>query len=223
MQAHRRHGQAVFLPQAAHLYKVYEVFYVLLHIVQPDKRFKLRHKLVEVRLLRLCGGRLCALRRFLSGGAARDLRVLVLEARLARRDEVHGVQCLLRLAHAARVAYRGKLVRALGDVLRLRKRHIVVTRRDVQQYVREHSYERARGLRAALGVRFGKVPVEHRRHEHLAVAHGARQAPQHPRGLRLVARIYLVCDVHMPLRHSAAAAPQLQGAVGHEFVQLLGQ
>ena len=97
VQAHRRHGQVVFLPQLAHLDEVHEVLDVLLDLFEPDQVLQLFHQLVEIGLLLLDRGRL--LLRPAAGGLHLRL-VLLLEARLAAGHEVEGVEALAALAHA---------------------------------------------------------------------------------------------------------------------------
>ena len=220
MQAHGRHGQIVLLAQLAHLHEVHEVLDVLLHLVKPHEILKLRHELVKVGLLLLL--RRALLRLFAAGGLELGL-VLLLKARLPARDVVEGVQPLPALAHTARVADGGEAVAAFGDVGGLLVRHVVVHGGEVKQDVREHADEGAGGLAAAFGVALRQVPEEHRRHEHVLLHGGAGKAPQEPLGLGLVAGIDLVCHRHVALGDAARAAPERKGALGHEFVQLLGQ
>ena len=220
MQAHGRHGQVVCLAELSHLHEIDEVLDVLFDLIQADKLVELRHEGIKVGLGRLFFFRFLR-RGFAAGGLGLDL-VLLDEARLAAGDKLEGVERLLALAHAGGVADGGQLVGALGDEGGLLVGHIVVHRREVQQDVREHADEGARGLGAALCVALGEVPVEHRGQEDLPLHDGARQRPEQPAGLGLVAGIDLVCHVHMALGDAAAAAPEIQGAAGHELVELLG-
>ena len=196
-------------------------FLTFFDLLQADKSFELTHELVEIGLFGLFRGRLCGGR----GLACGDLRlhVLFLEARFGRRDKIERVERLLGPADAARVADGGELVRTFGYVFGLGQRHVVVDRGEIEQNIREHADEGAGRLRTALCVGLGKVPVEHRRHEHLTVAHGACQSPEHPCGTGLIAGVYLICEIDMLLRYAGAAAPELERAGGHEAVELLCQ
>ena len=221
VQAHGGHGQVVCLAQLAHLHEVDQVLDVLLDVLQTHQLLELAHELVKVGLfglhvLRTLGGLLAA------GGLGLQL-VLLHEAGLGARDKVQGVEALLALAHAGGVADGGELVGTLGDEGGLLVGHVVIHRGQIQQDVGQHPDEGAGGLGAAPGVALGQVPVEHRGQEHLALADGAGQTPEHPAGLGLAAGVELVGHVHMALGDAAGLAPQAQGALGHKLVQLLGE
>ncbi len=216
MQAHRRHGQLVLLAELAHLDEVHQVLDVLLDVLEADELLELRHQRVEIGLGRRALLRL--LRRLAAGGL--HLRVLGLKARLAAGHIVERVEARAGLAHAARVADGREAVGAFGDILGLGIAHVVVHRGEVEQDVREHADEGARGLGAALRVALGEVPVEHRRQEHVLLADRAREAPQQPARFLAAAGIDLVRHRDVPVREPAASAPQVQCALGHKVVQL---
>ena len=222
VQAHRWDRQLVLLTELAHLHEVDEVLDVPLDLLQADKVLKLAHQLVKIWLLDRLLLLLAALLGVPAAGGLGLQLVLFHKARLAARDKLQGVERLLALAHACGVADGVELVGALGDIRGLAIAHIVVHGGQIQQDIGQHPDEGAGGLGAALGVTLREVPVEDRGQEDLPLADGAREGPEHPLGLGLVAGIDLVCHFHMALGDAAAPAPQIQGALGHELIELLG-
>ena len=221
VEAHRRDRKVVLLTELADLDKVDEVLDLLLHGLKAHQAVQLLHQLVEVRLLRFL---LLRFRRVRTAAGGLDLgAVLLHEAGLAAGDKVQGIQAFAGLAHTGGVADGRQPVGAFGDELRLGIGHVVIHRREVEQDVGQHPDKGSGGLGAALGIGLRQIPEKHGRQEDVFLAHGAGQVPEQPLRLLPAAGVDLVCHLDMALADAAGSAPQGEGALGHEFIQLRGQ
>ena len=221
VEAHRRNRKVVLLAELTDLDEVDEVFDLLLHGLEAHQAVQLLHQLVKVRLLRFL---LLGLRGVGAAAGGLDLgAVLLHETGLSAGDKVQRVQAFAGLAHTGGVADGRQPVGALSDELRLGIGHVVIHRREIEQDVGQHPDKGSGGLGAALRVGLRQIPEKHGRQEDVFLTHRAGQVPEQPLRLLAAAGVDLVCHLDMALADAAGSAPQREGALGHEFIQLRGQ